>query len=221
MAWAGVLAVVLAALATAVNLGALHLSDNLLLAAAQAPAGPVLDLFMSAVSFLGRAEVTGIMALALVLTARSARPLGWERLVPLGLFIALVLVELGGKSLVHQPAPPISLLRGARLPGVDVPTAYGFPSGHMTRSTLIFGLVALRRVRGGGNPLWLWGCVAAVWLMGYSRVYLGEHWPADVAGGILLGGIGLALCLAVSPRGSVGDLPAAAGDGPVKATPPA
>lgn len=213
VAWAIALAVVFAALASAVNAGSLHLSDQVLLTVAQAPGGTVLDWTMALVSALGMVEVTGVLVLVLAVTARSARPLGWRRWVPAGVFIAVVLLEIAGKAVIHQPAPPAYLLRGPRLPGLSATTAYSFPSGHMVRITLVFGLAALRLARHTRQMRWLTACIAAVWLVGFSRVYLGEHWPADVAGGILLGGVGIALCLAISPRGSVGDL-APSGPGP-------
>jgi membrane-associated phospholipid phosphatase len=206
IAWAVVLAIVLAVLGAAVNQRSLHFSDQLLLAVAQAPASHALDVVMVIISELGALEVSTLLMLGLVLTARSSEPLGWERWVPLLIFVGLNLVELAGKALVTQPAPPIEFLRSPRLPGLGIATAGAFPSGHMTRITMVLGLLTLRLVRRTRRPVWLWLCVAAVWIVGYSRVYLGEHWPADVAGGILLGGIGLALSLALVPRASVGDI---------------
>jgi undecaprenyl-diphosphatase len=119
--------------------------------------------------------------------------------------VAVTLVELVGKTGIHQPGPPEQALRGPRLPGVGLATAFSFPSGHMTRITLVAGLLALRLWRRTGRSAWLWLGAAAVVIVGYSRVYLGTHWPADVAGGILLGGLGLAVCLALAPEGSLGD----------------
>jgi membrane-associated phospholipid phosphatase len=206
IAWAVFLAIVLGCLAAAVNQRSLHFSDQLLLAIAQAPANHALDVVMVIISEAGAIEVSTILMLALVLTAKSREPLGWERWIPLLVFVALNLVELASKTLVTQPAPPIEFLRSPRLPGLGIDTAGAFPSGHMTRVTMVLGLLALRLLRRTRRPAWLWLCVVAVWIVGYSRVYLGEHWPADVAGGILLGGIGLALSLALAPRGSVGDI---------------
>lgn len=205
IAWAVILTVVLALLAVTVDRRTLQFSDRLLLLIAQAPAGRSLDVVMAGISLTGSVEVTSLAMLALALTARSKAPLGWQRWTPLLIFAAFTLVELAGKDFVHQPPPPLDLRR-VRLPGLGLSTAGSFPSGHMTRITLVLGLLTLRVARRTGRQLWLWLCVAAVWTVGYSLVYLGHHWPADVAGGILLGGIGLALCLAMSPRGSVGDV---------------
>ena len=219
--WVAVLCLVFAILGAAVNAGSLHMSDRVLLLVAQAPASGVLDWVMALISLLGSAEVTGVVILVLVLVNRGLPWTSWQRWVPLAIFALVTGVEVVGKLVIHQPSPPLDLLRGPKMPGVGLDTGFSFPSGHMTRVALVYGLVALRVVRRTRQPLWLWACVAGVWIVGFSRVYLGEHWPADVAGGILLGGAGIALCLALSPAGSVGDLGAVlpqtadAGAGPV------
>jgi len=207
VAWALVLTALAVLLGSAVNQGSLRFSDRVLLLIAQAPVSDLLDRVMLLVSLLGSVEVTGVMVLLLVLLVRAEKPLGWQRWVPLGVFVLLTSIEVAAKFVVHQPVPPLEFVRVRQKLGLGMETPFSFPSGHMTRVTMIFGLVALRLVRRSGRQAWLWVCVAAVWIIGYSRVYLGEHWPADVAGGILLGAAGLALCVALSPVGSVGDRP--------------
>jgi membrane-associated phospholipid phosphatase len=94
------------------------------------------------------------------------------------------------------------LYERARPPAADqlvVITSYALPSGHSLGSVVVLGVVAAvvvllargRAVRAGVVGV----AAAAVLLIGVSRLYLGVHWPTDVASGYLLGGAWLALCV--------------------------
>lgn len=74
---------------------------------------------------------------------------------------------------------------------VGVPaSSFAFPSGHTLNSTVFFLLVAalLSPYLVGSRQVALWlGAAATVVAIGWSRFYLGYHWPTDVVAGWLLG----------------------------------
>ena len=203
-AWALVLLLVLVALSALVNARLLAITDQLLLTTAQGPASVTLDAIMVPITLLGSIEVTSLVTLVMVLDPWRREPrLTYQNLAPLVLLLIATAIELGGKALIHQPSPS-GFVRGPSL-GIGLATAYSFPSGHLTRATLVYGILTLRLMNRTRHLWWGWLCIALVWAIAFSRVYLGYHWPTDAAGGILLGGALLAAGLAVAPWGLVGD----------------
>ncbi len=78
---------------------------------------------------------------------------------------------------------------------------FGFPSGHALTAALVFGYVAL--VFASHTPARVAApvCGAAIvcaLLIGWERVWVGAHWPSDVAGGFAFGIVLLFACVAVT-----------------------
>ena len=70
-------------------------------------------------------------------------------------------------------------------------TSFGFPSGHAQNAAGIWGLVAV-----SVQKKWiLWSALAAILLIGLSRIVLGVHFTHDVLVGWLIGGLLLWLFL--------------------------
>lgn len=69
------------------------------------------------------------------------------------------------------------------------PTSYSFPSGHALSSMMVYGVLAYLLAQLYPQWRWYYWLGAALWifLIGFSRVYLGVHWPSDVLGGFALG----------------------------------
>jgi undecaprenyl-diphosphatase len=172
--WAALLAVI----TLGVVGGTCREIDSAALDAAQSVRLPALDIFASLVGFFGRAEVT--VGIALGLAAARWRSSPREALVPL--FIgATILIEAVLKLVVPQAPPPHERSRTIEfllLPGVHVPFANAFPSGHMARTAFLLRIA---------NNVPTWAVVVGIALMAITRVYLGEHWLSDVVGGLALG----------------------------------
>ena len=105
------------------------------------------------------------------------------------------------KVIIARPRPPETL--------VNVAFAYqheSFPSGHTVFFVVVFGFLILvtclfakqRPLRVGLVTLF----ALLIVLVGISRIQLGAHWPSDVIGGYLLGGMCLAAMAATCRRRS-------------------
>jgi undecaprenyl-diphosphatase len=101
------------------------------------------------------------------------------------------------KPIVHRLRPPTSLVWVNDKLTAD---PYSFTAGHVHTFVVIFGFIiflAATRI-----PGWTWqkivlvfGSLAILLVMGFSRIYLGDHWASDVVGGYCAGGIWLGLGL--------------------------
>lgn len=67
------------------------------------------------------------------------------------------------------------------VPGVELHTAYSFPSGHTATAFTIYLLASLFIRKRWIIPV---GFVYAL-SVGYSRIYLAQHFPLDVGGGMI------------------------------------
>lgn len=124
--------------------------------------------------------VTTIAVLSLVLARRRA----------LALIVAVA--SIGGwgvmalsKGFYARPRPDATL-------AIDLATGLSFPSGHTIAATAVYltiGSVLARAIEPRVQRIYILSVAAALAVVvGFSRVYLGVHYPTDVLGGWLVGG---------------------------------
>lgn len=139
-----------------------------------------LDVLMPAVTLLGSAGFCIALCLALALLGKGAVAIAGVR----------ALVALTASHLVsHFVKAKIARLRPF-LVWSEVRTVgrlwrdYSFPSGHTTAAVSVALSLA------GSFTPWAPLLIPLAVLVGMSRVYLGVHYPSDVAAGMVVGSLG-------------------------------
>lgn len=113
--------------------------------------------------------------------------------IALAVFLGGVLLITGLKTVLALPRPPETLRAVAE-------GGYGFPSGHAFGATVGFGLLALV-FRSPRRSLRAALATVAVLIVSVSRVAIGVHYTVDVAAGIAVGLVYLAVAWHVAwPR---------------------
>jgi undecaprenyl-diphosphatase len=166
-------------LAEEVHEGDTRRFDDSALALVNGFASPTLTSFMRAVTYLGSNAFLAGMGACVVLAFVLA---GWRRAA------VTLLMTMAGAAILNFT---LKLLFGRERPepffGTPLPESYSFPSGHALLSLCFYGMIAAvitARIEGTGRRASVWAvAVLLVALIGLSRVYLGVHYPSDVAAG--------------------------------------
>jgi len=141
----------------------------------QAGASPLWDTFFMWVTRLGNEEFFTVLIPVLYWSAdrRFAFRLSY-------LFLGSMLANVLLKDTLQLPRPPEG---SVRVLYKSSGTGFGFPSGHAQSATTLWGYLMARYPR---RWLIVLG-VTVIGLVSYSRLYLGLHYPTDVAGGVAIG----------------------------------
>ena len=131
---------------------------------------------------LSAAGVGGSIWIAIAAVMASWAPRlrapAWQ--VVLAVVLAQGLVDHGVKPLIARPRPFVADTR-ARVVGYH-PETYSFPSGHTTTSFAAATVLAFALTRRRAALTWALAVAVA-----FSRIYIGVHYPLDVAVGALIG----------------------------------
>jgi len=159
--------------------GEIWLFDNQLRAEIYKYSSPALTYFMGNITALGSGPVltplTACIALIFVLV-------GWRRsaillaVTMLGVVLLNVMLKLS-----FQRARPTPFF------GIPAPETYSFPSGHALASFCFYSMLAVLitiHIRSLALRILIWAtAVLLIAVVGFSRIYLGIHYPSDVLAG--------------------------------------
>jgi len=146
------------------------------------------------VTFLGSAAGLTILAVVVAgfLAARK------YRIMLIGWVAALVgggILDEALKLVFRRPRPTWAL------PLVVYPTwSWSFPSGHATEAVVAFGMLGYLCIvessrRRGVSIAIAFATFVLICAIGFSRLYLGVHYPTDVVGGFAIGLCWLSVCV--------------------------
>lgn len=137
-----------------------------------------------------------VILAAALLTAWARRPL--RALGVLTAFFMLDLVVLVGWLTWNRPRPDV--VAG----GIGSPGLHSFPSGHVAQMVAAYGLFTwmwMRASRSAAERVFAAFLLAAgVATVALARLRLGSHWPTDLAAGLVIGGVWLAVVIVALRR---------------------
>lgn len=148
---------------------------------------PIFAALMSLISWPGFSPQSFIISALIVLVIYTFG-LQWEAITALVAALLPPLVNVIVKEYIRRPRPTVDLVHVFR-----ILESYSFPSGHVMFYVGFFGflwfLAYTLLKRSWRRTLLLIFLGTLIALVGVSRIYLGQHWPSDVLGAYLLGGL--------------------------------
>lgn len=165
---------------------------------------PWADAFAPWLTVLGDGRTAALLPFMLFLINR---PLAWR--AALSLTLTLLLVQLGKQIIFPDALRPTAYFEALGtpiqhlIPGVEQHRHQSFPSGHTAAA---FAMAALLCFIGPPQPLarssaWIRQLILLVlaFVIGYTRVYLSQHFFEDVLAGSFLGVLSVTLTTVVWP----------------------
>ena len=165
--------------------------DRAIISFAQGLENPVLTSIMKFFTFLGSGESIKVLAFVTAIILFFFLKHRSELLLFLVVLVGSPIIWRSLKELFQRARPDLHRL-------IEI-GGYSFPSGHATNAMTLYGILTFllwRHIptRSGRTVLLVLSSII-IFLIGFSRIYLGVHYPSDVIAGYMIGGFWLALAI--------------------------
>lgn len=170
--------------------------DSDIILAVQGAEAPGLTSLAEGLTWFGRTLPVTVFSLAIMIALYFLLRHRWELLLFAVVMLGSTTLNKVLKAVFHRERPNIHRLAEE--------AGFSFPSGHAMAAFALYGILAYllwRHVNSVvGRVLLVLVCAAMFLGIGWSRIYLGVHYPSDVLGGYLASGVWLLLSIAVYQR---------------------
>ena len=155
--------------------------DSLICGAVYSLRRPALTYLLTVITYLGNWQAVTVICLALLISWRTRKAFGY----PLAFAASMSVVIYEILKAIFKRARPDEALR------LIHETGFSFPSGHSMTSLVFYGLAIYlinRKLKNKMTAKILTVILSGlIILIGFSRIYLGVHYPTDVLGGFCTG----------------------------------
>lgn len=139
----------------------------------------ILDKTMPLLTYLGNSWAAWIFILMMIVINHSPIERGLKKGIYLSLTFGLVSAsQLAIKHLIERPRP---FLEQDAIVIAACPSDFSFPSGHAATAFMMAVILSIQ------FPRYRYAFYFLACLVGFSRVYLGVHYPSDVMAGAIIG----------------------------------
>ena len=156
----------------------LNLDGGFLLFLQESVRNPILDNIMIFITSLGNGGMIWIAATIVLLIPKKTRKAGIMSAV--ALLGSLIINNNIVKNIVQRPRPFVTFTDLQII--IPTPSEFSFPSGHTSSSFAAAAVFYRHLPKKLGLP-----AVILAGLIGFSRFYVGVHYPTDVIAGVLMG----------------------------------
>jgi len=139
--------------------------------------GPVLNKVLISITYLGNWQLITVLAMVLLVLPRTRMSIGFPFMIT---SICSVIIYKPLKLIFQRPRPDVSLR-------IITEGGYSFPSGHALNGLVCYGMLIFLIRRNCSNRRTANILTVLLTLLiltiGWSRIFVGVHYPSDILGG--------------------------------------